>query len=85
MSLSRILGDKVLRRSKSQTLLAIFAKISGTIAEDSRPIDWSEKDRMLVLADPMFRFFLKWRLAKNAPKEDQMAMAHRTPMFDSRT
>jgi hypothetical protein len=45
-----------------------LAKISGKIAEDTRPIDWIEGDRTLVLADPMFRFYLKWRLVDGKKK-----------------
>jgi hypothetical protein len=65
-SLSKILGDKVPQKVEIANALNHMAKISESIAADSRPIDWSEKDRMLVLADPMFRFFLKWRLVKGA-------------------
>jgi hypothetical protein len=69
-SLSNILLEKVPQKVEVANALSHLAKISGTIAEDSRPIDWSESDRMLVLADPMFRFFLKWRLARVGTSTD---------------
>jgi hypothetical protein len=69
-SLSNILGDKVPQKVEIANALSHLAKISGSIAEDSRPIDWSETDRTVVLADPMFRFFLKWRLAKSGGREE---------------
>jgi hypothetical protein len=41
-----------------------IAKISATISEDNWPIDWLDSELRLVIGDPMFRFFLKWKIAR---------------------
>lgn len=63
-SLSGILSANVPQKIEVSNALNHLAKISAKIAEETRPIDWIERDRTLVLADPMFRFYLKWQLSR---------------------
>ena len=63
-SLSTALLDKVPQKIEVSNALNHLAKISKSISEDSRPMDWVENDLRLEIPDPMFRFFLKWRLTK---------------------
>jgi hypothetical protein len=63
-SLNEILAGNVPQNIEVSNALNQLAKISTGIANESRPIDWLEEDRALVLADPMFRFFLRWQIAK---------------------
>jgi hypothetical protein len=64
-SLSNVLADKIPQKIEVSNALNNLAKIAKSISEDSRPIDWVEDDLRLELPDPMFRFFLKWYLAKD--------------------
>jgi hypothetical protein len=64
-SLSSILRAKVPQKLEVSNALNQIAKISATISEDNRPIDWLDSELRLVIADPMFRFFLKWKVARH--------------------
>jgi hypothetical protein len=63
-SLTEVLKDNVPQNIEVSNALNQLAKISRGIANESRPIDWLEDEHTLVLADPMFRFFLRWQVAK---------------------
>jgi hypothetical protein len=68
-SLSNVLASNIPQKIEVSNALKQLAKISGKIAEDTRPIDWIESERTLVLADPMFRFYLKWCLSTQGPQK----------------
>jgi hypothetical protein len=63
-SLSQVLAEKIPSKLEVSNTLNHLAKISRTVSEDSRPMDWVEDELRLELPDPMFRFFLKWYLTR---------------------
>jgi hypothetical protein len=64
-SLSSILGDKVPQKIEVSNALSHLSKISEGISPSNRPIEWMGDQLQLVLADPMFRFFMRWKVRKS--------------------
>jgi hypothetical protein len=60
-TLGKCLVDKIPNKIEVSNALNNLVKIAITISENSRPLDWVDKELRLELPDPMFRFFLKCR------------------------
>jgi hypothetical protein len=54
--------DKPPQKEEVTNVLKQLTKISTEIAKDNRPVDWIDEERRLELPDPIFRFYLKWRV-----------------------
>ena len=63
-SLFNVMADKPPQKEEVANALKHLTKIATEIAKDNRPLDWIEEERRLELPDPIFRFYLKWRMTK---------------------
>ncbi|HRN87861.1 AAA family ATPase [Hyphomicrobium sp.] len=61
-ALSDVLIDKTPQKIEVSNALTHLSKISEGISQNSRPIEWLPAELKLVLADPLFRFFLRWKV-----------------------
>jgi hypothetical protein len=63
-SLNQVLADKVPQKLEVSNALNHLANIDREENKGDRAIDWDPKALVLVITDPFFRFYLRWKVAR---------------------
>lgn len=68
-SLNNILSDKVPQKLEVSNALNHLATIDEKENKGSRAIDWDAKALELVITDPFFRFYLRWKVKPKGTRQ----------------
>jgi hypothetical protein len=61
--LTTVLTDKIPQKIEVSNALNHLAEIDIKENKGQRAIDWDAQNLNLVLTDPFFRFYLRWKIA----------------------
>ena len=64
-SLNSILADKIPQKIEVSNALNHLTKIDAEENRGQRAVEWDSDNLNLFVTDPFFRFYLRWKIARN--------------------
>lgn len=64
-SLNSILADKIPQKIEVSSALNHLTKIDAEENRGQRAVEWDSDNLNLFVTDPFFRFYLRWKVARN--------------------